>query len=88
MKEILFVQSVGDYIKVYTKDQVIISYHTLKKLEQMLSPAHFPRVHKSYIVAVSKINSFEGNQIMIQDHKIPIGRNYKQSFNDLIGNFS
>ena len=88
LKEILFIESVGDYVKVYTKEKVILSYYTLKKLESMLSNTHFPRVHKSYIVSISKINSFEGNQIKIQDQIIPIGRNYKQSFNDLIEHFS
>lgn len=88
LKEILFVESVGDYIKVHTKEKVFLSYYTLKKLENLLSSTHFPRVHKSFIVSISKINSFEGNQIKIQDQMIPIGRNYKQHFNELIEYFS
>lgn len=88
LKDILFIESVGDYIKVHTPDKVILSYQTLKKLEGMLSNTHFPRVHKSYIVSISKINSFEGNQIKIYDQIIPIGRNYKQNFNDLVNLFS
>ncbi len=88
LKDILFFESVGDYVKIYTQDKVIMTYQTLKKLESMLSATHFPRVHKSYIVSISKINSFEGNQININDQNIPIGRNYKQGFNDLIETFS
>lgn len=88
LKDILFIESVGDYVKVYTQEKVILSYYTLKKMESMLSNTHFPRVHKSYIVSISKINSFEGNQIKIHDQIIPIGRNYKQNFNDLVDLYS
>ena len=88
LKDILFIESVGDYVKIYTQDKVIMTYQTLKKLETMLSATHFPRVHKSYIVSISKINSFEGNQINIADQMIPIGRNYKQNFNQLIESYS
>ncbi len=86
-KDILYIESVGDYIKIITNDKNVMSYQSLKKLEDVLPVKYFPRVHKSFIVSVSKIDSIEGNQIKIKDNIIPIGRNYKQHFQEIIGSF-
>lgn len=88
IKEILYVESIGDYLKIFTVKKVYLTYQTLKKLETILPSRHFPRVHKSYIVAVSKINNIEGNRISINDIFVPIGRIYKKDFMELIQSFS
>lgn len=88
IKEILYVESIGDYLKIFTAKKVYLSYQTLKKLETILPSRHFPRVHKSYMVAVSKINNIEGNRISINEIFVPIGRNYKKDFMELIQSFS
>lgn len=87
-KDILYIESVGDYVKIFTDEKVIITYQSLKNLEQILPAKHFPRVHKSFIVAISKINSIKGNEIIIQAYEIPIGRNYRPHFFELIQQFS
>jgi two-component system, LytTR family, response regulator len=87
-KDIYFIESVGDYVKIFTKDKVIITYQSLKNLESILPPRHFPRVHKSFIVAISQINSIRGNEILIKEFNIPIGRNFRQAFFDLVQQFS
>ncbi len=87
-KDILFIESVGDYVKIFTNEQVIMTYQSLKNLENILSGRHFPRVHKSFIVAISKINSIRGNEIIIGDHEIPIGRSHRQGFFDLVQQYS
>ena len=50
----------------------------LKNLEENLDGASFIRVHKSYIVSIDKIEGIEGNEILIQSHRIPISRNYRE----------
>jgi len=56
----------------------------LKKVETLLPPQMFVRVHRSYIVSTKYIDRVEGNQIHIGDKKIPIGKSYRNSFMKLI----
>lgn len=59
----------------------------MKNAETYLSPNRFARVHKSFIVAISKINSIEGNMIHIHNTTIPIGQTYRKAFQELIDGF-
>ncbi len=84
LNDILYIEALGDYVKIYTTDRMIISYHSMKNLESLLSPKQFPRIHKSFIVSLSKIELIEGNQVKLRDRYIPIGTNFKASFEKLI----
>ena len=84
LNDILYIEALGDYVKIYTTDRMIISYHSMKNLEKLLSPKQFPRIHKSFIVSLSKIDLIEGNQIKLRDRYIPIGMNFKAEFEKLI----
>lgn len=78
--EILWIESLKDYIKVIFKDKVLITKQKISVLEELLPDDGFVRVHRSFIVSVSKIQSYNSFAIDIDGHEIPIGRNYK---NDL-----
>ena len=82
--DILFVEALGDYVKIFTTDKMIVSYLSMKNLEKLLPPKNFPRIHKSYIIAMSKVELIEGNHVKIKDRRIPIGTNYKAEFEKLI----
>ncbi|NOU58431.1 LytR/AlgR family response regulator transcription factor [Marinifilum caeruleilacunae] len=82
--EIVYVEGLGDYIKIHLKERSIVSKLTIKRMEDLLPKSRFPRVHKSFIIALSEINAIEGNQIEISDQKIPIGQIYRQNFMELI----
>lgn len=82
--EILYIEALGDYVKIHTPGKMIISYQSLKNIEAMLPAAAFPRVHKSFIIALSRIELIEGNQIRIGDRLIPVGTNFKAEFEKLI----
>ena len=56
----------------------------LKTVEDYLDPAHFLRVHKSYLVALSKIDGVESNEITIQNLAIPISRNLRENVVELV----
>ncbi|MGA3014337.1 MAG: LytTR family DNA-binding domain-containing protein [Bacteroidales bacterium] len=84
LNDILYIEALGDYVKIYTTDRMIISYHSMKNLETLLSPKQFPRIHKSFIVSLSKIEIIEGNQVKVKDRIIPIGTNFKAEFEKLI----
>lgn len=80
LDEILFIEAVGDYIKIITTAKSLITYMYLKDVEKLLPANEFPRVQRSFIVSVSKIDKIEGNMIFIRDSIIPIGKNYKENF--------
>jgi len=83
--EILYIEGLNDYIKIITTNKPIITKHLLASLEQMLPPKEFLRIHKSFIVAINKIESFNADSVDIARHEIPIGRSYKVNVNKILG---
>ncbi|HEX7845867.1 MAG TPA: LytTR family DNA-binding domain-containing protein [Chitinophagaceae bacterium] len=80
--DILFAEALQNYVVIQTKEKKYITYLTFKSVEDYL-PAHsFIKTHKSYIVAASKIESIEGNEIRVGAHHIPISRNLKDEVMD------
>ncbi|MCK5168487.1 MAG: response regulator transcription factor, partial [Bacteroidales bacterium] len=80
LKDILFVEGLKDYIKIHIKDKRILTLITMKKIEEKLPSSMFIRVHRSYIVAIDKIESIQRNRIVINEKWIPIGNSYKERF--------
>jgi len=78
VKDILWIESLRDYVKVVIKDQVYITKQKISLLEEMLPEKDFVRIHRSFIVAIGKITAFYSSSIEIDKHELPIGRNYKQ----------
>lgn len=77
--EILYIESMGDYVAIHLTDRKLIVYETLKSLEQELPADKFIRAHKSYIVAVSRVEYLEGNMLKIREQKIPVGDTFKDN---------
>jgi DNA-binding LytR/AlgR family response regulator len=75
--DILFIEALKDYIKIVTKTRTIITKYVLTTLAELLPADEFLRIHKSYIVAINKIESFNADSIQIAKHELPIGRLYK-----------
>ncbi|WP_223034409.1 LytR/AlgR family response regulator transcription factor [Hanstruepera marina] len=84
LDNVLYIEAYGNYTKLYLKDDMIVSHEKISHYEDFLNPSHFLRVHKSFIVAIDKIKFIEGNRMVIQDHKIPIGQTYKSHVNKLV----
>ncbi|CAM4043045.1 two component transcriptional regulator, LytTR family [Pedobacter westerhofensis] len=78
LEDILYVEGMQNYVNIYTTKGKYLTILSLKSLEENFSEHSFIRVHKSYIVAIAKIDSIEGNEICIQNSKIPISRNYRE----------
>ena len=77
-EDILYIEGMQNYVNIYTLKGKFMTILSLKNLEENLDQRSFIRVHKSYIVAISKIDGIEGNEIFIQTGRIPISRNYRQ----------
>ena len=75
--DILYVQGLQNYVTIHTVKGKYITMLYLKNLEENLDSQSFIRVHKSYIVSVSKIEGIEGNEIFMQSQRIPMSRNYR-----------
>ena len=75
--EILYVEALQNYVTIHTPSKKYMTYLTFKAVEDYLPADKFLKVHKSYIVAVSKIDSIEGNDIKVGEQHIPISRNQK-----------
>lgn len=84
-EEILYIEGLKEYVSLYTAKDRIITLQSLKNLEEILPDSNFLRVHKSYIIALDKIQSIVGNQVEINKKMIPIGLTYKESLLEKLG---
>jgi DNA-binding LytR/AlgR family response regulator len=87
LNEIQYLESVGDYVKVHTDSKTYLVYQTLKKFEKLFNPKSFIRVHKSFIIAFSKISYIEGNTIFIGNQNIPVGTTFRKTFFESLEKF-
>ncbi|MGB0891430.1 MAG: LytR/AlgR family response regulator transcription factor [Flavobacteriaceae bacterium] len=78
-QDILYVESLGDYVKIMTKDTSIVTRETISGLEEKLHSNLFMRVHRSYVVSVSKIDSYTNEFVEVKNKVIPISRSYKEA---------
>lgn len=84
--DILFVEGYGDYVKIHLNNKkTLLSLHNMSTLESKLS-LNFIRVHRSYIVAIDKIDEIERKRIKIGEHLIPISESYQDAFFDRLNN--
>jgi DNA-binding LytR/AlgR family response regulator len=81
-EDVLYAEALQNYVTIHTKERKYITYLTFKSVENYLPADKFIRVHKSYIISASKIDSIEGNDIRIGQHYIPISRNLKEEVMD------
>lgn len=83
-KDLLFIEAYGHFTKVYLKDDMIISPQKISDFEKLLPTLDFLRIHKSFIVSKKRIKYIEGNRVLIEQHKIPIGQTYKENINKFL----
>jgi len=86
--DIMYIEGLKDYIKVYTTrdDKAILSLNTIKSLEQKLPADMFMRVHRSFIVNLGKIETIERSRIIFGQTYIPVGDQYKEKFDEFLKN--
>lgn len=84
ISDILYIEGMRDYRKIYTVSKKIMTLQNFGEFEKLIPPHQVCRVHKSYMVALSKIVSIERGRIRIADQIIPVSDTYKDSFYQLI----
>jgi len=78
LDEILYIESLREYIRITTKEKNILTKFQLGQIEELLTKNNFLRVHRSFIVAKEKIEAFTSTEIEVSGKEIPIGRSYKE----------
>lgn len=79
-RDILFIEGMKDYLKIHTAKEKIMTLLSFAKLEELLPSQDFARVHRSFVVAINKIDHIEKNRIRIATEIIPISDTYSESF--------
>ncbi|MEM6321790.1 MAG: LytTR family DNA-binding domain-containing protein [Bacteroidota bacterium] len=76
--DINYLESKGNFVRLHLSNSRLMTADTLANMEQKLVPYGFLRVHKSYIVNLEKVTGLEGNRLLINELKIPVGNSYRQ----------
>ncbi len=79
-RDILFVEGMKDYLRIHTAKEKIMTLLNFSKLEELLPTQDFARVHRSFMVAIDKIDHIEKNRIWIAEQVIPISETYSEGF--------
>ena len=79
LSEILYAESIGNYVSIFTGNKKLMAYLTMKSLESQLPNEVFIKVHQSFLVNAAQIEAIEGNEIKIGTRSLPISRNYRDS---------
>ena len=77
--EILYIESLSDYIKIYTNQQTIVTRETISNIETKLPAAQFIRIHRSYITSIKNISSYTNEFVEVSKKALPISRSYKEN---------
>ena len=75
--DILFIESMGDYVKFVTSDKKYITHNTIKNLEEKVNRQCFIKVHRSYIININKIDDIRENDLYIKGNEIPVSKAHK-----------
>ena len=81
LDSILFAEAMGDYVKLYTAEKFYAIHTTLKAVEERLPASRFFRVHRSYLVAIDKIDSMDAGSLIINRKPVPVADAYRSALN-------
>lgn len=82
--DIQYIEARLNYVSIVTANKKYIVYSSIKKMEDSLPGRQFIKIHKSFIVAIDKIIAVEGNQVCLEQVKLPVGKNQKKILQDLV----
>lgn len=80
LADIYYLEGLGDYIAIHLPEKKVLTLENMKHFEAVLPEQRFVRVHKSFLVAIDKIEFIERNRIVIKQKRLPIGATYKEAF--------
>ena len=81
LDDILFAEAMGDYVKLYTAQKFFAIHTTLKTVEERLPANKFIKIHRSYIVAIAKIDTIQDGALIVNGKSLPVADTYRASLN-------
>ncbi|BDD11527.1 DNA-binding response regulator (plasmid) [Fulvitalea axinellae] len=84
LKEILYIESLREYVKIVTKTQSVITLQSLSRLEEILPSNSFQRIHRSFIVNVEKVDKVKGNEVFVGENRLTISKGQREKFINMI----
>lgn len=85
LKDIIYIESLKDYVIIHLSDKRVVTKQKISFLEQKLMENNFIRIHRSFLVSASKIEAFTPSHIDIHGLQLPIGRSYKSEVGKILG---
>ena len=82
--DLLYIEGMKEYLMLYTTTGKVLTLQSFRRVEEVLPPDRFARIHKSYLVALSHIEHVERGKVQVAGRLLPIGDTYRESFNALI----
>ncbi|MDU0369445.1 response regulator transcription factor [Hymenobacter endophyticus] len=82
--DILYIEGMKEYLMIYTATGKVLTLQSFRRVEEVLPPERFARIHKSFLVALSRIEHVERGKVQVAGRLLPIGDTYRDSFNALI----
>lgn len=79
ISKIQYIESLKDYVKIVCSDESIVTHDSLSNMEAFLSECGFIRIHRSFLVAIDKIKSYDAESVFLKNNELPISRTYKKS---------
>ncbi len=77
MAEVIYIEAMANYVIIYTKQKKYITYLTFSGIEEQLPAELFVRIHKSFLVAISAIQTIDGNEVITNMARLPLSKNYR-----------
>jgi DNA-binding LytR/AlgR family response regulator len=78
--DILYIEGMKNYLRIVTHKERIMTLSNFKNMEEVLPPEKFQRIHKSFLIALDKIDNIERNRVCIKDKMFPVSETYKEEF--------
>ena len=88
IEDVLYFEGKGNYVSIYTRENVLVTLLTMGKLEQILCAYGFFRIHKSYVVSFRHIEAFWNEKLQVNGRNIPIGGQYRERFQQYLNRLS
>ncbi|TDO20886.1 LytR/AlgR family response regulator transcription factor [Pedobacter duraquae] len=86
VKDIDYIEGLKDYVKIIIGNNYCLALKSLKSIEDVLRPHKFMRIHKSYIVPLTKISQYNGKYVIINSSEVPVGNNYRENLKAYLNN--
>jgi two-component system, LytTR family, response regulator len=86
VSKIQYIESLKDYVKIVCSNESIVTHDSLSNMEAFLNEYGFIRIHRSFLVAIAMIKSFDAESVFLENNQLPISRSYRKSVLAVLGN--